>query len=63
MKAIVPCKGCLDRHAACHASCDRYKAWQEARQPELEARKKSATFAADLATKDIRYRKLGLGLK
>lgn len=63
MKAIPPCKNCLDRHSACHASCDNYKAWQVARQPELEARKKSATFAADLATKDIRYRKLGLGLK
>lgn len=63
MKTIVPCKNCLDHHIACHASCDKYKAWQIARQPELEARKKSATFAADLATKDIRYRKLGLGLK
>ncbi len=63
MKAIVPCKGCQKRHATCHVECEKYKDWQVARQPELEARKKSATFAADMAIKDIRYRKLGLGLK
>ncbi len=24
---MSPCKGCTDRHTACHGSCDRYKEW------------------------------------
>lgn len=24
--AKYPCKGCAERHATCHCSCDRYKA-------------------------------------
>jgi hypothetical protein len=23
-----PCKGCPDRHPACHDTCDRYGAWK-----------------------------------
>jgi hypothetical protein len=23
-----PCKGCHDRHPACHDTCDRYGAWK-----------------------------------
>jgi len=23
-----PCKGCTDRHEACHDTCERYKAWK-----------------------------------
>lgn len=24
---MAPCKGCPDRHTACHDSCDAYKEW------------------------------------
>lgn len=23
-----PCKDCSDRHASCHADCDKYKSWR-----------------------------------
>lgn len=29
MIETAPCKGCADRCTACHASCDKYKEWQE----------------------------------
>lgn len=25
---ITPCKDCKDRHMACHADCDKYRAWK-----------------------------------
>ena len=27
MKEVSPCKGCTNRHTACHGSCDVYKGW------------------------------------
>ena len=27
MKEVCPCKGCTDRHTACHDSCDKYQEW------------------------------------
>lgn len=33
----APCKGCEERHPGCHAECESYKAWAEARQ-ELNRR-------------------------
>lgn len=29
MNEMPPCKGCTDRHEACHGSCDAYKEWAE----------------------------------
>ena len=26
--SLVPCKGCEERHEACHAECPRYKEWR-----------------------------------
>lgn len=38
----VPCSGCDDRHAGCHAECERYSAWsserREAKQRDYESR-------------------------
>lgn len=42
MNEISPCKGCTERHTACHGSCEAYKAWKEryqAQQKYLEANK------------------------
>ena len=27
MNEVSPCKGCTNRHTACHGSCDIYKEW------------------------------------
>ena len=37
----APCKGCTDRFAGCHASCERYKEWQTLHSNELDAEKKA----------------------
>ena len=29
MSEMSPCKGCTNRHTACHDSCDKYKAWRD----------------------------------
>lgn len=29
MSEMSPCKGCTERHLACHDSCDMYKGWKE----------------------------------
>ena len=42
MNEISPCKGCPNRHTACHDSCDAYKEWRNryhAQQKHLEANK------------------------
>lgn len=36
-----PCKDCSDRYVGCHSKCDRYKAWSEAHERELEQTKKA----------------------
>lgn len=28
------CKGCPDRHEACHDHCERYRAWKQEREAE-----------------------------
>lgn len=33
----APCFGCADRHATCHAECDRYKEWAEENRKRREA--------------------------
>jgi hypothetical protein len=25
---IAPCKGCEERHQACHSTCEKYKEWK-----------------------------------
>ena len=47
MRPTCPCKGCQDRHEACHGQCDRYQVWKaeidaqraarDAQKPELPA--------------------------
>ena len=34
MSGISPCKGCPDRHPACHGSCEKYKEWLDAYHAE-----------------------------
>lgn len=38
----VPCGNCTERHALCHADCDRYLTWanerKEARERDYESR-------------------------
>ena len=29
MREDSPCRGCEDRHTACHGSCEKYKAWKD----------------------------------
>ena len=29
MTNVPPCKNCVERHTACHGSCDKYKIWYE----------------------------------
>ena len=39
MNEISPCKGCTNRHTACHGSCGAYKDWLDryhAQQKHLE---------------------------
>ncbi len=30
-----PCKGCQDRHPACHDMCEKYKAWKTERDAAM----------------------------
>lgn len=38
-RELPPCKGCQDRHTACHGSCDRYKEWKQRLDELNKARK------------------------
>ena len=43
MMEMSPCKGCTDRHTACHGSCGKYKEWVDqyhAQQQHLTATKR-----------------------
>lgn len=35
----TPCKDCKDRHAECHATCEKYKRFVEKRDEVYEKRK------------------------
>ena len=39
---LPPCKGCQDRHTACHGSCDRYKEWKQRLDELNKARREYA---------------------
>ena len=52
MNEMSPCKGCTNRHTACHDSCEAYKEWKEryqAQQKHLETYKNrwQAPWTAD----------------
>ena len=34
-----PCQDCGDREIGCHAKCERYKEWKQARQDETARRR------------------------
>ena len=36
---ISPCKGCEDRHTACHGHCEKYAKWKEEQQKATAAEK------------------------
>ena len=36
---VSPCKGCADRSPGCHDRCDKYRAWKDERQKELDSLK------------------------
>ena len=44
-----PCKGCVDRHTACHDKCAKYKEWKKLVDGANKARKeynfKAAIFS------------------
>lgn len=44
-----PCRGCEDRHAGCHGSCEAYKGWKGEREEE-----KSRALAERRAYQDFR---------
>jgi Fe-S-cluster-containing dehydrogenase component len=34
-----PCKGCTERHLACHDSCEKYKEWRDQYQAQEKSLK------------------------
>lgn len=40
MNTDSPCKGCTERHAGCHAHCERYQAWSAHNEQRREAERK-----------------------
>ena len=36
MNLISPCKGCADRHTACHGKCEAYKEWKDEYQAQQQ---------------------------
>ena len=51
MKAHSPCaKDCPERNASCHASCEKYIAYREQKDAELEARNKAVSVICDIYT-------------
>ena len=39
MRGCPPCKGCEERHTACHDRCSRYKAWKAEAEKIKEAQR------------------------
>ena len=63
---LNPCYGCEDRHAECHAGCERYAAWKaehEAEKDERYRRERPAimttTYKVDTALKNKKRRRKG----
>ena len=38
-REMSPCKDCIDRHPACHDTCDLYKEWKRRLEELNKARK------------------------
>ena len=54
-----PCKNCTDRHAYCHADCERYKAFRaslDERHAEERKRREVNSFAFERQKKNEKYR-------
>lgn len=41
----VPCKGCEERSAECHATCKKYAEYRAEREATYEARKREYTLS------------------
>lgn len=56
-----PCKDCTKRTAECHAICDEYKEWSEARQVALSNKREENSIHAMMVEKRLaakeRYRR------
>lgn len=39
MRGVPPCKGCEERHTACHDNCPKYKAWKAETERIKEAKR------------------------
>lgn len=58
MIGMSPCKGCTDRHVACHGSCEAYKKWLDLYQAEKKDLKDTAnrwSIPRSAARDKIRY--------
>ncbi len=68
MNEISPCKGCTNRHTACHGECEAYKEWRDryhAQQKHLEAHKNRQQIPWSVARERTAraYMKYGAGCK
>ena len=66
MMEMSPCKGCTNRHTACHGECEIYKAWRDryqAQQKHLDAYKHRWSIPRSAARERTtkRYLKYGEG--
>ena len=58
MREDSPCRGCEDRHTACHDSCEKYKEWKERDQAQKKQLKEASNRFAIIgseARNKIRY--------
>ena len=53
-----PCKGCEQRHEACHATCKEYKDWKHEKDSEKERVRAIKSLKALSYNKNIEKRKL-----
>ena len=54
---LAPCKGCKDRHEACHNECEKYKEWKtyySARQEAIKRAKEADNEYCHEAFKDLK---------
>ena len=51
-----PCMGCEERHIKCHGSCDKYKAFQEAK--DAEYKKMTSAYAAEYGIDDYEIQRV-----
>ena len=60
---INPCKGCADRHEACHATCERYKTWSAENDARRAARLKELPQKAYVAERQRQKERRARSLK